>query len=238
MYNRKIRLPLLTTLFIIAALHVNAQSGGNVAIHSDPRLAVLLNRSKSAEQPDDHPSQKYQDKKQGSKKQQVKTAAADQQTPRYLYEADNEASVIAEKIKEIRKAGPAPVTAKATDTQIPATARSSATEKPADKKIAKDIPHEEHHAVKGVSGGPRYEGKGFRVQIYYGPNRQEALKRKAEFMHNYPGVATYLSFVSPHYRVKVGDFRKRDDALGMLKEANGTYSPCMIVPDEISIGKN
>jgi hypothetical protein len=86
-----------------------------------------------------------------------------------------------------------------------------------------------------MSGGGKYSGKGFRVQIYNGPNRDEALRRKAEFMRNYPGVHIYLVYAAPFYKLKVGDFRRREDAIGMYHEANGTYSPCMIVPDNVDV---
>ena len=80
-----------------------------------------------------------------------------------------------------------------------------------------------------------YSGKGFRVQIYYGPDRSKAVKIKSEFMRYYPDVRTYLSYYPPYFRVKVGNYRSRGNALGMLKEANSMYSPCMIVPDIITI---
>jgi hypothetical protein len=83
--------------------------------------------------------------------------------------------------------------------------------------------------------GTIYSGKGFRVQIYYGPDREKAIKIKTEFMRLYPDVRTYLTYISPTFRVKVGDYRNRNDAAGMLKEANSMYSPCMIVPDIITI---
>lgn len=85
--------------------------------------------------------------------------------------------------------------------------------------------------VRGSTIGANYRGAGFRVQIYNGPNRNEALRIKAEFMRNYPGIQTYFSFSSPHYRVKAGNFRRREDAVGLFREANDTYKPCMIVPD-------
>ena len=80
-----------------------------------------------------------------------------------------------------------------------------------------------------------YSGKGFRVQIYNGTDRNKALSIKSEFMRNNPGVRTYLTFVPPCFRVKVGNYRNRSDAVGMLREANSTYNPSMIVPDIITI---
>ena len=81
-----------------------------------------------------------------------------------------------------------------------------------------------------------YAGKGFRVQIYNGYDREKAIKVRAEFMRMFPGTYTYLSYVSPGFRVRVGDYRSRDQAAGMLREANSMYpTPCMIVPDQITV---
>ena len=80
-----------------------------------------------------------------------------------------------------------------------------------------------------------YSGKGFRVQIYNGTDRARALAIKSEFIRNNPGVRTYLTFTPPCFRVKVGNYRNRSDAVGMWREANSTYNPSMIVPDIITI---
>jgi sporulation related protein len=83
--------------------------------------------------------------------------------------------------------------------------------------------------------GVIYSGKGFRVQIYNGPDRAKAVDIKREFMRRNPGVRTYLTYVSPAFRVKVGNYRNRSDAEGMYREAKSAYTPCMIVPDIITI---
>jgi hypothetical protein len=87
-----------------------------------------------------------------------------------------------------------------------------------------------HHDLKAV-----YTGKGFRVQIYNGPSREKALEAKTEFMRRFPGVRTYLIYLAPAFRVKIGDYRIRSDAEGMLREANSMFSPSMIVPDMVTI---
>ncbi len=76
--------------------------------------------------------------------------------------------------------------------------------------------------------------RGFRVQIYNGPDRNKATLVKADFIKNFPGIKAYISFVTPNYKVKVGNYRFRAEAEGMYREAKGMYSPCMIVPDKIS----
>ncbi len=104
----------------------------------------------------------------------------------------------------------------------------------------KPLPDENGHAAGWTPPVHRkaravYTGKGFRVQIYCGPDRDKAIAVKTEFMRMYPGIRTYLSYISPSFRVKVGDYRQRSDAAGMLKEANSVYNPSMIVPDNIVI---
>lgn len=81
-----------------------------------------------------------------------------------------------------------------------------------------------------------YTGKGYRVQIYNGPDRNKAIAIKTEFMRQHPGVSTYLTYVAPGFRVKIGDYKNRSDAEGMLREANSiSSSPSMIVPDIVTI---
>jgi len=83
-----------------------------------------------------------------------------------------------------------------------------------------------HHDQKMI-----YRGKGYRVQIYNGPSREKAMAARREFMRRFPGVRSYIEFESPAFRVKVGDYRLRSDADGMLREANSMFSPSMIVPE-------
>ncbi len=54
-------------------------------------------------------------------------------------------------------------------------------------------------------------------------------------MRRFPGVRTYLSYVQPQFRVKVGDYQTRTDAEVMFLQTSQLYYPCMIVPDIIMI---
>ncbi len=78
-------------------------------------------------------------------------------------------------------------------------------------------------------------GNGYRVQIYAGNDRAEANRIKADFMKRFPGVRTYMTYVQPQFRVKVGDYTSRQDAAKMYQQVNSIYNPCMIVPDIIEI---
>jgi hypothetical protein len=60
------------------------------------------------------------------------------------------------------------------------------------------------------------EVRGFRVQVFSSniqqTARREAFRVKELVERNFPDVGVYESFSSPFWRVRVGDFRTREDA--------------------------
>jgi len=90
---------------------------------------------------------------------------------------------------------------------------------------------------KGFHGlkGSIYSAKGFRVQIYNGNDRALATQRKIDFLRRFPKVPSYMSYISPTFRLKVGNFKTRADAYDFYQQVSGLYSPCMIVPDIVVI---
>lgn len=89
----------------------------------------------------------------------------------------------------------------------------------------------EHHEY--VRKNATRTNRGYRVQIYYGTNRAEAINRKVDFMRSHPGIKVYMSYVQPQYRVKVGNFATRSDAADLYREMIARYGACMIVPDVV-----
>ena len=86
----------------------------------------------------------------------------------------------------------------------------------------------------GKSGIIR-SGRGYRVQIYNGSDRNKANAVKIDFIRRFPDVRTYMSYIQPQFRVKVGNFRTRGEARKFMEQVNSIYSPVMIVPDIIVI---
>ena len=278
-------LSIVFIIFMFPTVHIYAQDKGNVSVHTDPRLSLLLSRTKIAETPS--AAGNYEPAKEPVRKGKTKPAANTGETGQSRQSRNNTSLAVLTKEKEpLRQAkaiynpeGDIPPVEKANKVRVSSTttiddqqariayARSKSLEKdevtnekssaeeirayreniesersgkqPSKKTSRPGIAADEvrylTQTVSGTSRGGRYNGTGFRVQIYYGTSRLEAMKRKAEFMRHYPGVPTYFSYATPTYRVKVGDYRRREDAISMFREANGTYSPCMIVPDVVAI---
>lgn len=80
-----------------------------------------------------------------------------------------------------------------------------------------------------------YRVKGVRIQIYSGPDRGKANQVKMSFMKNFPGIRAYLMYAAPNFRVRVGDFKSRSDAMALYHQLTDNYKSVMIVPDMVTI---
>ncbi len=77
---------------------------------------------------------------------------------------------------------------------------------------------------------------GFRVEIFFSSDvdaKEKALKKKMEFLSVYPDYTVHVKYVSPNFRVRVGDFRTKNEALKLYKEIKDNYPVAFIVTDEI-----
>ncbi len=77
---------------------------------------------------------------------------------------------------------------------------------------------------------------GYRVEIFFSSDvdaKQKALKKKVEFLSIYPENAVHVIYVSPNFRVRVGDFRTKNEALKLYREIKATYPVAFIVTDKI-----
>ena len=192
---------------------VNAQHmPGNVIIHSDPRLASLLQKNPTAAPPI------------SSVSHTEPVSKKNRNTPK------TPAPVVASLHSATREPGH-PVAAAIPVHATPETPPSHPVVIPASHTPAVALSHKDGRVL--------YTGKGYRVQIYNGSDREKAIKIKTDFMRLFPGMHTYLTYAAPCFRVKVGDYRNRAEAEGMLRETNSMYdSPTMIVPDMVTVHAN
>ncbi len=78
--------------------------------------------------------------------------------------------------------------------------------------------------------------EGFRVEIFFSSDtdaKEKAIKKKEEFLAIYPENIVHVKYISPNFRVRVGDFRTKNEALKLYKEIKNTYPLAFIVTDEI-----
>jgi len=77
---------------------------------------------------------------------------------------------------------------------------------------------------------------GFRLEIYFNSDsraREHAEKIKNEFNLIFPHIASYLLFQTPNFKVRVGDFRNKSEALKTKAYISSRYPNAFIVKDNI-----
>ncbi len=77
---------------------------------------------------------------------------------------------------------------------------------------------------------------GYRIQIFM-ESGNDAVERANQliekFNEDFPAIKAYLSFGQPYYRVRVGDFRDRLEAEGLLTRISRKYAQAFVIRDEI-----
>lgn len=88
---------------------------------------------------------------------------------------------------------------------------------------------EKNHEKEGMDG--------FRVEIFFSSKmdaKEQALKTKVDFLSEYPEYAVHIKFVAPNFRVRVGDFRTKNEAWKLYKKIQREYPTAFVVPDVIN----
>jgi hypothetical protein len=79
--------------------------------------------------------------------------------------------------------------------------------------------------------------QGFRVRIFF-DNKQTARAESEEiataFSEAYPQVAVYRIYENPYFKVTVGDFRTRSQAMQFMLRIRRTYPQAFITRENIS----
>jgi len=79
--------------------------------------------------------------------------------------------------------------------------------------------------------------KGFRVEIFFSADMnalEQAKNKKVEFLSKYPENVVNIKYDAPNFKVRVGDFRTKNEALKLLKKIEKSYPMAFIVPDKIN----
>lgn len=80
---------------------------------------------------------------------------------------------------------------------------------------------------------PNGQYKGYRLLVIATNNREQAYAAKAGILQNFPAVRTYVSYISPYFRVKVGNFTSREDAENFKTELTKVYDGGVYIVEDI-----
>lgn len=78
-----------------------------------------------------------------------------------------------------------------------------------------------------------YKLEGYRIQIFSGNKRQPAKDARLRFTRVYRKTKAHEVYEQPYFKVRVGDFKTKLEALKFKNELNKHFPNCFIVKDEI-----
>lgn len=78
---------------------------------------------------------------------------------------------------------------------------------------------------------------GYRVQLYAGRGESGAQRVKGRFWSLFPEHVAYLSFKSPNYVVRVGDFLDKEDVTIFTRQIREHFPGAFPVPDRVKVPK-
>ena len=88
-----------------------------------------------------------------------------------------------------------------------------------------------------VSNNAAKKMTGYRIRVYFdngqnARNRSEAIARSLS--GTYPGLGVYRTYESPNFKVTVGDFRTKDEALRIYHSLKSSYPTAIILKETIN----
>lgn len=78
---------------------------------------------------------------------------------------------------------------------------------------------------------------GYRIQVYFGTDRSKASEIRSEFIKDHPDTEAYLIYHQPNFKVRVGDYKTRLEALKAMTLISAFYPAAFIVKDEVPLPK-
>jgi hypothetical protein len=77
---------------------------------------------------------------------------------------------------------------------------------------------------------------GYRIQLFFGAQRDQAYEMRTEFIKQFPGISSYVLYQQPNFKLRVGDCKTRLEAQRLLHEIQPFFNGIFIVSDDVKIG--
>ena len=72
--------------------------------------------------------------------------------------------------------------------------------------------------------------EGWRIQIKFKAKKEEIFPYQIKFTNLYPGIPAQITFDSPYYKLTVGNFRTRNEALKIKHQISKNFPGAHPVP--------
>lgn len=76
---------------------------------------------------------------------------------------------------------------------------------------------------------------GYRIQLLFSNDRQEAYNSKAKLYKDLPGEKCYVEYEQPYYKLRLGDYTTRMEAYDKLRTVITKYPGAFVVRAKVKI---
>ena len=76
---------------------------------------------------------------------------------------------------------------------------------------------------------------GYRVQLIFDSNKKLVDDSRSRFISQHPKIDTYITYNAPHFTLKVGDFRTKQDAEKIKDELMRDFPTWFVVKETINL---
>ncbi|MBK7957824.1 MAG: SPOR domain-containing protein [Bacteroidetes bacterium] len=78
---------------------------------------------------------------------------------------------------------------------------------------------------------------GFRIQIAFTNNKEEAMNYKKEFYQRFPNLRCYTTYEQPYHKVRIGDYQNLNETKRDLSTILEFFPGAFVVADKVRIRK-
>ncbi len=101
----------------------------------------------------------------------------------------------------------------------------------------KQSPHIAQAVYDQIANASLKRVNGYRIRIFFDNKQDARVKSQAleqSFPEQFPGVGVYRTYDNPYFKVTIGDYRSRSDAMRMLRSVEALYPSAFIVREPIN----
>jgi hypothetical protein len=74
---------------------------------------------------------------------------------------------------------------------------------------------------------------GFRIQIAFTNNKEEAMQIKTKFYKLFPEIRCYTTYEQPYHKIRIGDYQNMAEAQQEMKLLIKDFPSSFLVPDKV-----
>jgi hypothetical protein len=73
-----------------------------------------------------------------------------------------------------------------------------------------------------------------RVQVFQAASREKIFEAKAQFSARFPGIATFVTYVPPNFKLRAGEFETQQEAYKFMQQVKPYFPASFVIEEKVS----